>query len=134
MNILADTHILLWALTDDKQLSKAARKYLSDPDNSIYYSAISVWEVEIKHKLRPDVVMISGKEFASYCKQAGFYSISFTENHAALCESLSYSDNAPVHKDPFDKALLAQAKADSLKLMTHDKKVCEYTESCILAV
>jgi len=134
MKILADTHILLWILSDDAQLSAKARKEILNPENEIYFSSISVWEIEIKHKIHPDQILIDGKAFTNYCKQSGFHPISFTIEHALLCESLNYPSSLPQHKDPFGKALLAQAKADGFHLMTHDSKICDYNETYIMMV
>jgi len=134
MNILADTHILLWAIFDKKELSEYAREIITNPDNEIYYSSISVWEVEIKHKIRPELMTIDGSSFANYCRESGFHPINFTEQHAILCESLQTNADELHHNDPFDKSLIAQAKAGGFKFMTHDKKISYYNEPCILNV
>ena len=72
MNLLLDTHLLIWALNEDPRLSNKARELILDSDNAIYYSAVSIWEVSIKHSLHPDDIACSGKELAQYCKEAGF--------------------------------------------------------------
>ena len=75
MNVLLDTHILLWSLSEDERLSDRAKEIILEPANSLYYSVVSVWEIAIKHALRPDNVKICGKEFSGYCQQAGFLSL-----------------------------------------------------------
>jgi len=134
MNIIADTHILLWALSDDARLTKLARQYLVDPGNEIYFSSISVWEIEMKHKLHPEAIKIDGKTFTDYCARSGFHPISFSVDHACNAESLNYPGELPLHKDPFDWAIISQAKTAGFMLMTHDKKIKQYEEPCILYV
>lgn len=73
MNILLDTHIALWLLADDSRLSDVARNLIQNPDNEIFYSVISMWEVSIKHTAAKNIP-ISGKEFLLYCEAAGFSS------------------------------------------------------------
>ncbi len=68
MNVLLDTHILLWALGEDSRLSEKAKGIILDPCNVLYYSVISVWEVAIKHALHPDNVKLSGQEMSEYCR------------------------------------------------------------------
>ena len=72
MNLLLDTHVLIWALTEDLRLSDMARQLILDPDNTIYYSAASIWEISIKHARHPDSVTFSGRELSDYCREAGF--------------------------------------------------------------
>ena len=81
MNILLDTHILLWALSNDVRLPEKARKLIEDENNEIYYSIISLWEVEIKHLTHPDAMPVSAKKLTEYCVQSGFQKISIEERH-----------------------------------------------------
>lgn len=71
MKVLLDTHIALWALNDDEKLSEKARAIISDWRNVIYFSSISIWEIEIKHIIHPNEMISSGSEVAAKCRQAG---------------------------------------------------------------
>ncbi|MCQ2592083.1 MAG: type II toxin-antitoxin system VapC family toxin [Treponema sp.] len=126
MEILADTHILYWLFNDDPKLSEKAKKYLTDPNNKIYYSVLSMWEIAIKHNIGK--MNFSGTEFLHYCEQAGFIKLPFDDRHIVALETLDKKENTPPHNDPFDKALLAQAKGDCLMLLTHDNKFTYYDE------
>ena len=66
MKLLLDTHILIWALNDDPRLPKKARELLLKPENSIYYSVVSIWEVAIKHAIHPENVTFTGRESESF--------------------------------------------------------------------
>lgn len=81
MRILLDTHILLWALSNDDKLPEKARELIIDEENEIYYSVISLWEVEIKHLAHPDIMPVSAEEIFGYCKQSGYNQIIIKENH-----------------------------------------------------
>ena len=72
MNVLLDTHILLWALSNDVRLPEKARVLIENEMNEIYYSIISLWEVEIKHLTHPDAMPVSAKQLTEYCAQSGF--------------------------------------------------------------
>lgn len=132
MNILMDTHMLLWALGEDERLSEKARGFILDPGNTLYYSVVSVWEVAIKHALHPDNVKLTGKEMADYCQQAGFLPLELRDKHVFALEGLRRDENAPRHNDPFDRILLSQAKAENMSFLTHDTMFLGYGESCVL--
>ena len=72
MNLLLDTHILIWALNEDPRLPERAKELILDADNAVYYSAVSIWEISIKHANHPDNVSFSGKELSQFCQEAGF--------------------------------------------------------------
>lgn len=126
MDILADTHIILWSFFEPEKLSSKAQKIISDKNNLIYYSTISMWEVAIKHNRKK--LNFSGTEFLHYCEQAGFIKLPFDDRHIVALENLEKKEGAPEHNDPFDNALLAQAKADNLLLLTHDSKFLVFDE------
>lgn len=134
MNLLLDTHILIWALNEDPKLSEKARSLILDPDNAIYYSSVSIWEVAIKHALHPDNVQFSGKELSQYCQEAGFLPIEMRDKHVYALETITRADDAPAHHDPFDRILIAQAKAENLSFLTHDSLIPYYNETCIVPV
>ena len=132
--ILLDTHIALWALTNSTRLSDAARKILLSDDNEIYYSAASVWELTVKHGIHPEHLPFSGTMFARYCREAGYIPLPVEKKHVFALETLRRPDDAPRHKDPFDRILIAQAKAENLFLLTHDALIPYYNEPCIIKV
>lgn len=134
MNILLDTHELIWTLNDDPMLSDKAREYIMDPDNTIYYSTVSVWEVAIKHAIHPDNVTFSGKELVSYCNEAGFFNLPVYDKHVFAMETLKRPEDAPKHHDPFDRLLIGQAKSENMVFLTHDTLIPYYNEDCVISV
>ena len=72
MKILLDTHILLWAISNDARLPEKARKLIENEENDIYYSIVSLWEVEIKHIAHPEAMPVSAEELAEYCENSVF--------------------------------------------------------------
>ena len=134
MNLLLDTHIAIWALNDDPALSEKARKLILDPDNTIYYSTISVWEVLLKHSRQPDNIPFDEKDFTDGCREAGYVPLSLTDKHILAVHTLSRPANRKEHNDPFDRLLLAQAKVENLSFLTHDELIPGYEEKCIITV
>jgi PIN domain nuclease of toxin-antitoxin system len=118
MNIIIDTHIFLWALTDPSKLSDEKRSALEDLSNTIYVSAVSIAELMIKaslEKLRIDfnpVVM---------AKESGFALLDFSAEAALLLKDMPFH-----HKDPFDRMLIAQSITDNYPIMTEDPKMAMY--------
>ncbi len=134
MNLLLDTHILIWALCDDVRLSEKARDLILDADNVIYYSPVSVWEVSLKHALHPDNVSFTSREMARFAQEAGFLSLTMRDRHVFAAETLVRKKNAPEHHDPFDRLLVGQAKAENMSFLTHDALLPDYEERCIIPV
>lgn len=134
IKILLDTHILLWALSNDARLPEKARKMIENTENDIYYSIISLWEVEIKHLSHPEVMTISAKEITEYCDLAGFLKVSIRENHIFALADLKRRENAPAHKDPFDRMLICQASTENMLFITHDSLITDYEDPCIIFV
>lgn len=134
MKVLLDTHIAIWAVTKDPQLSQMAREILEDADNEIYYSTASVWETTIKHILRPNNVLVSGRRLEEGCEKDGYICLPILNQHAVGIETLKLADHAPRHNDPFDRLLLAQAKVEGMKFLTHDSLIPYYNEPFVLSV
>lgn len=134
MNLLLDTHIAIWALNDDAALSAKARELILDPDNTIYYSAVSVWEVLLKHARRPEDIPFNEKDFSAACKEAGFIPLGLTDKHMLAVSTLTRPDACKAHNDPFDRLLLAQAKVENFSFLTHDEQIPDYQEKCIIPV
>ena len=134
MSILLDSHILIWALTDDPRLSERAKRYILDPENYIYYSVVSVWELTIKHMLYPEEITFTGAELADFCEDAGFTPLEMTVDDVVTLETLKRPSAAPKHKDPFDRMLICQAKAQEMVFLTHDELLPYYNEKCVVSV
>lgn len=125
MRILLDTHIALWALIDSPRLPRKARDLILDAENTIYFSAASVWEIAIKHRLARGDMPVSGSEARKLLKEAGYIELPITSSHAAATEELPLH-----HSDPFDRILVAQAVSEPMRLLTHDSKLPAYGD-CI---
>lgn len=134
MNLLLDTHIIVWTVTNSTELPPAARTLLENPENIVYYSVASIWEIAVKHAAHPDDFPYTGRQLAKVCQKAGFLLLEGKLEHILMIESLSYPAEAPRHKDPFDRLLLAQAKSENMFLITHDEKIPFYNESCVISV
>lgn len=92
MKILLDTHIALWAITNDSKLSEKARKMILDVDNEIYYSTASVWKATIKYMARPDKIFESGKDLAKDCAAMGYKNLPIYDEHISYIETLKFDD------------------------------------------
>ncbi len=119
---------------DDPKLPKEAEQILMDENNEIYYSTASVWEVVIKHCIRPDDMIVDGRLFEKGCEDNGYKVLPIFNRHAFMLSFLKRPDNAPKHNDPFDRLLICQSKAESMKFLTHDSLLSDYNEECIIYV
>lgn len=128
MKILIDTHIALRSLYDSGKLAKKSREYLSNPENEIYYSIISVWEVGLKHSIGK--LEVPAEDFTEDCENAGFQILNLKKEHLFEVEKLPFPEGG--HKDPFDRLLLSQAKTERYGFLTEDENLLEYKEKCIL--
>lgn len=134
MNLLLDTHIAIWALNDDPALSEKARELILDPGNTIYYSAVSVWEVLLKHARRPESIPFDEADFSEACREAGFVPLGLSDKHILAVRTLARPNAHREHNDPFDRLLLAQAKVENLSFLTHDALIPDYEEKCVIPV
>jgi PIN domain nuclease of toxin-antitoxin system len=127
MRILLDTHIFLWFISGDTQLSTDVRDAIREPDNEIYLSAVSVWEAIVKYQLgklplpeRPEIYLPKQRDLHQI---AG---LSLDENSVVKLAELP-----PLHRDPFDKMLICQALHNGLTIATVDAAVRAYPVSVI---
>ncbi len=134
MNLLLDTHILIWTLNDDSRLPEKAKEMILDKNNAVFYSSISIWEISIKHTNHPDNVEFTGKELVQFCQEAGFLPVEMRDKHVLSLETIARAEGAPPHHDPFDRMLIAQAKAENMLFITHDSLIPYYEEKCIISV
>ena len=122
MNVLLDTHAFLWWIADDVRLSQAARDAISDPDNEILVSAASAWEIAIKVGIGRLTLPAPAKRFVPrQVQRNGFVALPIQLEHALAVEDLPKH-----HKDPFDRMLVAQARAEKLTLITDDPLIQRY--------
>ena len=134
MKYLADTHIILWYLNGDERLPDAARNIIDDEHNEIYFSLVSMWEIEIKHIAHPEIMISSGETILEKCKQYNFLILPVNEYHIKALHSLHRAKESPKHNDPFDRMLISQAKVENTTLITHDTMLPCYNEPCVLLV
>ena len=121
MNLLLDTHVALWAISDSPRLSKRARELILTPRAIVWISAAVVWEIAIKHGLEHGNMPISGDDAIRYFRAAGYPFLPIEPEHAAATETLPNH-----HRDPFDRLLVAQAKIEPMRLLTHDRMQARY--------
>ncbi len=130
MRLLLDTHIVLWRLTDDPRLSKRAVEIIDDEAFSVTVSAISIWEVAIKHarrKGRANDMPYSGRQFLSSMERAGVELLPIQPIHVAAVDDLRL-----IHADPFDRLLIATARHEGMVLLTHDAVLGEYGDNVLV--
>jgi PIN domain nuclease of toxin-antitoxin system len=118
LKILLDTHLLLWWLGNSSDLSAQARAHISDPENTIFVSAVSLWEIWLKASLGK---LRLPADFEEKMAAETFESLPLTATHARQVALLPWH-----HRDPFDRMLVAQARAENLILLTADKGVTPY--------
>ncbi|MDO4940058.1 MAG: type II toxin-antitoxin system VapC family toxin [Lachnospiraceae bacterium] len=129
MKILLDTHVIIWVLTDDTALSENARASITDPNNTIYYSIASIWEIAIKNAKSPDRCPYNEKEIADLCDKSGFLPLDITIDHIQGLRNLKVKSGKELsNHDPFDRILLSQAKSENMKLFSHDSNFGNYDE------
>ena len=121
MSYLLDTHILLWAAAGSDRLTSAARRLIGDPANTLVFSAASLWEIAIKSGLGRDDVQVDAKRLRTGLRDNGYVELPVTGAHAA-----AIADLPPLHRDPFDRLLIAQARIEGLELVTADRIVAQY--------
>ncbi|WP_303285395.1 type II toxin-antitoxin system VapC family toxin [Marinobacter sp. SS8-8] len=121
MNLLLDTHILLWAAAEPGKLSPEATALINDENNRLYFSAASLWEVVIKNRLgRPDF-RVDPHLLRRGLVDNGYSELPITSQH-----TLALSHLPDIHKDPFDRILVTQAETEGFLLITSDKLVAGY--------
>ncbi|MGN6465686.1 MAG: type II toxin-antitoxin system VapC family toxin [Rhizobiaceae bacterium] len=122
MRLLLDTHVAIWTLTEPERVPSHIMDLLDSGDNAVAVSAVAVWEIAIKHRLRrPDSPPFSGHEAIGHFQRAGFGLIDVTPAHAAFVERLP-----PLHADPFDRVMLAQSAVENMQFVTYDRYLSRY--------
>lgn len=121
MKLLLDTHLLLWAADNIERVPPGARALMSDPQNELLFSVVSLWEIAIKSGLnRPDFC-IDARMLRRGLIDNGYRELPIFSEHAVAIDTLP-----PIHKDPFDRLLIAQATVEGILLLTDDATVAQY--------
>jgi PIN domain nuclease of toxin-antitoxin system len=121
MKLLLDTHLLLWAAGEPRRLPKNIRTLLEDRDNELLFSAASLWEVAIKSGLGRKDFRVEARLLRRGLLDNGYSELPIVSDHVVAIESLP-----PIHKDPFDRVLVAQATVEGITLLTNDPVVAQY--------
>ncbi len=128
MNLLLDTHVVLWFLKGDRRLPKPLREAIENPANAVFISETSVLEVVIKHGKNPVAMPYSGERFVELCDRASIALRPITLETILSLGTLDLDRVGDLHKDPFDRLLIAQAKQENLTLATCDRLLGLYGE------
>ena len=126
MRLLLDTHLLLWAAGKPGRLSAKARGLVNDAGNELMFSAASLWEIVIKRGLGRDDFQVDPRLFRRGLLDNGYSELPVGSEHAVAIEGLPL-----LHKDPFDRMLIAQAITESLPILTNDEKFSLYPAKII---
>jgi PIN domain nuclease of toxin-antitoxin system len=121
VKLLLDTQLLLWAAGQPERLSAAARKLLNDPRNELGFSAASLWEIAIKNSLGREDFRVEPRLLRRGLLDNGYVELPVTSQHAVNIDGLP-----PLHKDPFDRLLVAQALSEGITLLTADAQLALY--------
>ncbi|MGZ8135831.1 MAG: type II toxin-antitoxin system VapC family toxin [Methylococcaceae bacterium] len=121
MNFLLDTHILLWAASEPEKLSVKMQALITNADNQLFFSPANFWEISIKNHLgRPDF-QVNSRQLWRQLLLNGYQELPIVSEHTIAIDSLP-----AIHKDPFDRLLLAQAKVEKFHLLTMDNIIIQY--------
>jgi PIN domain nuclease of toxin-antitoxin system len=123
MKLLLDTHILLWAAGQPDKLSELARKMLLDNRNTLFFSAANIWEIVIKKGIGRDDFKVDPERMRKMLVLNDYKELAITAEHVLRVSALP-----SLHKDPFDRMLIAQARSEGMLLMTVDSAVIAYGE------
>jgi PIN domain nuclease of toxin-antitoxin system len=121
VNLLVDTHLLLWAAVATRKLPAEALAILDDPAQPLWFSSASIWEVAIKYALGRSDFSVEPRRLRRGLLNQGWRELAMTGEHA-----LATLDLPSLHKDPFDRILLAQAKTEGITLLTSDATLARY--------
>jgi PIN domain nuclease of toxin-antitoxin system len=121
MKLLLDTHLLLWAAGEPRRLPKQARILIDNPDNELLFSGASLWEVVIKRGLGREDFAVDARLLRRGLLDNGYSELPIVSEHVVAIDSLP-----PIHKDLFDRILVAQATVEGVTLLTNDSLVLQY--------
>ncbi len=121
MKLLLDTHLLLWSAGKPERLSTEARALIEALDNELFFSSASLWEVVIKRGLGRDDFKVDARLLRRGLLDNGYSELPIGSEHVVAIENLP-----PIHKDPFDRILVAQAQVEGITLLTADPTLAKY--------
>ncbi|MFT5390586.1 MAG: PIN domain nuclease of toxin-antitoxin system [Gammaproteobacteria bacterium] len=121
MILLLDTHVLLWAAGNPERLSTTVREMLEAPDHELLFSAVSVWEIAIKFGLGREDFRVEPRRLRRGLIDNGYREIAVVSEHVVALDLLP-----PLHRDPIDRLLVAQAHVEGVTLLTADSRVAQY--------
>ena len=121
MKLLLDTHLLLWAAAEPDRLPRMARDLMEDVDNALHFSAVSLWEVAIKSGLGRNDFTAQPAVLRRGLLDNGYTELPIASEHAVATATLP-----SIHRDPFDRMLIAQAQMEGITLLTSDHIVAQY--------
>lgn len=127
MKLLLDTHLLFWTISDDDRLSVQARDLIDDDKNELHFSVVNIWETAIKHNLGRQSFLFEPRHVRRSLLEHGFCEIEIRSEHAIAAGELPH-----LHRDPFDRLLIAQAAVEDAVLLTSDSAMCRYSGSICL--
>lgn len=122
MRLLLDTHVLLWSIAEPEKISATFRERIESPDNDVFFSAASVWELAIKIHIGRIELSIALDDIVNAALRMGFVELPVTAAHAVGITHLPLH-----HRDPFDRLLLAQAQYEPVRLLTVDRTLRQYS-------
>jgi PIN domain nuclease of toxin-antitoxin system len=129
VKLLLDTHVILWVAGRPEKLSDEARSFLTMPENALFFSAASIWEIVIKRSLGREDFKVDPVRLRKMLVSNGYIELPITAEHALRVETLPL-----LHRDPFDRLLIAQARAEGMQLFTVDASILQYGESTLNAL
>ncbi len=121
MKLLLDTHLLVWSAWTPKKISSVARTLINNRDNELYFSAVNMWEIAIKQRLGKGDFQVDIHLFRRGLLDNGYNELSISSDHAIATRMLP-----DIHKDPFDRILIAQAMVEGITLLTADEEIAKY--------
>lgn len=121
MKFLIDTHLLIWAANEPEKLSRKALSLMANPEHELLFSAASIWKIAIKNGLGRDDFKVDARLLRRGLLDNDYTELAITSAHAVFVENLPL-----IHKDPFDRILIAQASAEGFTLLTADSTVAKY--------
>ncbi len=121
MKILLDTHLLLWVARDPDKLSAEALELLGSTENKLFFSVASLWEIAIKKGLGRSDFQVDARLLYRELLEHGYNELVISGEHAVMVDALP-----PIHKDPFDRILIAQAMKEGFLLLTKDAAIAKY--------
>ena len=124
MRYLLDTHFLIWIPVADRRIPASVVSLLADPDNEFLFSTASLWEIAIKHGAGKASFPYEARGIRTRLMNAGYEELPVLGEHALTVETLQ-----PIHNDPFDRLLIAQARVEGVILLTTDRIVAKYGSS-----